>query len=144
SRLAGKPSLLTRWPAARGHHPLSWCFPKGAVPPGAGEEATPGTCEVVTMHRCCNQHRMEERSQTVRCACLVGQVASTMWAQPSCVEAFSFLLNRGPQWCHMDPCLKGEDCTVLSCSNGPKVRTTKASADRPWTRATRPAPHLGQ
>ncbi|XP_021019793.1 chemokine-like protein TAFA-4 [Mus caroli] len=62
----------------------------------------PGTCEVVAVHRCCNKNRIEEPAIVIE-----------KW------------------WCHMNPCLEGEDCKVLpdssgwSCSSGNKVKTTK-------------------
>ncbi|KAE8574162.1 hypothetical protein XENTR_v10024984 [Xenopus tropicalis] len=113
---------------------LTVCAPRGNEPSQELPHLLPpysgGRCHILTTRRCCNRDRSEERTQTVLCSCLPGEVAGTTRDQPACVDVS---IVRGKWWCDMAPCLQGEECQALPddsgwiCYLGTAVRVTKVT-----------------
>ncbi|XP_025061809.1 uncharacterized protein LOC106722284 [Alligator sinensis] len=82
---------------------------------GAGKELEVGMCEITALDRDLSHPRRMIARQTARCACRRGQVAGTTRAKPACVDA---QLIASKQWCGMEPCDEGEQCTLLINHSG--------------------------
>ncbi|XP_054881409.1 chemokine-like protein TAFA-5 [Poeciliopsis prolifica] len=87
-----------------------------------------GTCEIITLNQDNSQPRTTIAHQTVRCACMKGQIAGTTRTKPACVEV---QIVRSEQWCEMIPCLDDEGCNILikksgwTCTQkGGRIKTT--------------------
>uniref|UniRef100_A0A8C3TD08 Chemokine-like protein TAFA-5 n=1 Tax=Chelydra serpentina TaxID=8475 RepID=A0A8C3TD08_CHESE len=81
----------------------------------AGKELEVGMCEITALNRDLSHPRRMIARQTARCACRRGQVAGTTRAKPACVDA---QLIASKQWCGMEPCDEGEQCTLLINRSG--------------------------
>ncbi|XP_019369328.1 PREDICTED: protein FAM19A5-like [Gavialis gangeticus] len=84
-------------------------------PPKEGKELEVGMCEITALDRDLSHPRRMIARQTARCACRRGQVAGTTRAKPACVDA---QLIASKQWCGMEPCDEGEQCTLLINRSG--------------------------
>ncbi|XP_065451131.1 chemokine-like protein TAFA-5 isoform X1 [Chrysemys picta bellii] len=84
-------------------------------PPKEGKELEVGTCEIMALNRDLSHPRRMIARQTARCACKRGQVAGTTRTKPACVDA---QLIASKQWCGMEPCDEGEQCTLLINRSG--------------------------
>ncbi|XP_028589819.1 chemokine-like protein TAFA-5 isoform X1 [Podarcis muralis] len=80
-----------------------------------GKELEVGTCEITALDRDMSHPKRMIARQTARCACRRGQVAGTTKAKPACVDA-QIIVNK--QWCGMEPCDDGEQCTLLINRSG--------------------------
>ncbi|KAL7985242.1 hypothetical protein Chor_003812 [Crotalus horridus] len=80
-----------------------------------GKELEVGTCEITALDRDMSHPKRMIARQTARCACRRGQVAGTTKAKPACVDA-QIIVNK--QWCGMEPCDEGEQCTLLINRSG--------------------------
>ncbi|XP_073175654.1 chemokine-like protein TAFA-5 isoform X1 [Lepidochelys kempii] len=90
-----------------------WALEK--TQPAVGKELEVGMCEITALNRDLSHPRRMIARQTARCACRRGQVAGTMRAKPACVDA---QLIASKQWCGMEPCAEGEQCTLLINRSG--------------------------
>ncbi|XP_070795796.1 chemokine-like protein TAFA-5 isoform X2 [Pituophis catenifer annectens] len=111
--LAGWRELSTRISAILGCLLFFWLL--YCHLPKEGKELEVGTCEITALDRDMSHPKRMIARQTARCACRRGQVAGTTKAKPACVDA-QIIVNK--QWCGMEPCAEGEQCTLLINRSG--------------------------
>ncbi|XP_032073790.1 chemokine-like protein TAFA-5 [Thamnophis elegans] len=111
--LAGWRELSTRISAILGFLLFFWLL--YCHLPKEGKELVVGTCEITALDRDISHPKRMIARQTARCACRRGQVAGTTKAKPACVDA-QIIVNK--QWCGMEPCDEGEQCTLLINRSG--------------------------
>uniref|UniRef100_A0A8C8S514 TAFA chemokine like family member 5 n=1 Tax=Pelusios castaneus TaxID=367368 RepID=A0A8C8S514_9SAUR len=107
-RIAPEPQVLCPVDLAVSGISISLCLV-------AGKELEVGMCEITALNRDISHPRRMIARQTARCACRRGQVAGTTRAKPACVDA---QLIGSKQWCGMEPCDEGEQCSLLINRSG--------------------------
>ncbi|CAI5777504.1 Uncharacterized protein PODLI_1B012916 [Podarcis lilfordi] len=108
-----------RHPRLLGFYKSTWAFEsvqdQECLHCKRGKELEVGTCEITALDRDMSHPKRMIARQTARCACRRGQVAGTTKAKPACVDA-QIIVNK--QWCGMEPCDDGEQCTLLINRSG--------------------------